>query len=32
VDRGMVIQGVRLLEKSGGKSGNWKNSKTPDDL
>ncbi|PPD34212.1 MAG: cyclic pyranopterin monophosphate synthase MoaC [Methylomonas sp.] len=24
VDRGMVIQGVRLLEKSGGKSGNWK--------
>lgn len=28
VDRGMVIQGVRLLEKSGGKSGNWKNSKT----
>ena len=28
VDRGMVIQGVRLLEKSGGKSGYWKNSKT----
>lgn len=24
VDRGMVIQGVRLLEKSGGKSGHWK--------
>jgi cyclic pyranopterin phosphate synthase len=24
VDRGMVIQGVRLLEKSGGKSGNWR--------
>jgi cyclic pyranopterin monophosphate synthase len=24
VDRGMVIQGVRLLEKSGGKSGDWK--------
>ncbi len=23
VDRGMVIEGVRLLEKSGGKSGNW---------
>lgn len=23
VDRGMVIQGVRLLEKSGGKSGDW---------
>lgn len=24
VDRGMVMQGVRLLEKSGGKSGEWK--------
>ena len=24
VDRGMVIDGVRLLEKSGGKSGEWK--------
>lgn len=24
VDRGMVIQGVRLLEKSGGKSGYWR--------
>ena len=23
VDRGMVIEGVRLLKKSGGKSGNW---------
>ncbi len=23
VDRGMVIDGVRLLEKSGGKSGHW---------
>lgn len=23
VDRGMAIQGVRLLEKSGGKSGHW---------
>ncbi len=23
VDRGMVIQSVRLLEKSGGKSGHW---------
>jgi len=23
VDRGMVIQGVRLLEKQGGKSGHW---------
>ena len=24
IDRGMIIQGVRLLEKSGGKSGDWK--------
>jgi cyclic pyranopterin phosphate synthase len=24
VDRGMVISGVRLLEKSGGKSGHFK--------
>jgi cyclic pyranopterin phosphate synthase len=24
VDRGMTIQGVRLLEKQGGKSGHWK--------
>ncbi len=24
IDRGMVIQGVRLLEKSGGKSGYWR--------
>ena len=24
VDRGMVIQNVRLLEKSGGKSGHWR--------
>jgi GTP cyclohydrolase subunit MoaC len=23
VDRGMVIQSVRLLEKDGGKSGHW---------
>ena len=23
VDRGMVIDGVRLLEKHGGKSGSW---------
>jgi cyclic pyranopterin phosphate synthase len=22
-DRGMVIEGVRLLEKCGGKSGDW---------
>lgn len=26
VDRGMVISAVQLLEKSGGKSGNWKNT------
>jgi len=24
VDRGMTIQGVRLLEKSGGRSGHWR--------
>ena len=24
VDRGMRIEGVRLLEKSGGRSGHWK--------
>lgn len=24
VDRGMLIEGVRLLEKSGGKSGTWR--------
>lgn len=24
MDRGMVIEGVRLLEKSGGRSGHWK--------
>jgi len=27
VDRGMVIESVRLLEKSGGKSGVWKNER-----
>ena len=27
VDRGMVIQSVRLLEKSGGKSGHWQRHK-----
>jgi cyclic pyranopterin phosphate synthase len=30
VDRGMVIQGVRLLEKNGGKSGNWLAADHPD--
>jgi cyclic pyranopterin phosphate synthase len=24
VDRGMVISEIRLIEKSGGKSGHWK--------
>ena len=24
VDRGMIVQGVRLLEKTGGKSGHWR--------
>jgi cyclic pyranopterin monophosphate synthase len=28
VDRGMVIEGVRLLEKRGGKSGEWKAAAT----
>lgn len=28
VDRGMVIEEVRLLEKSGGKSGHWQASQT----
>jgi len=23
VDRGMVMEGIRLLEKQGGKSGHW---------
>lgn len=27
VDRGMVIAGVQLLEKSGGKSGDWQRNK-----
>jgi len=26
VDRGMCMEGIRLLEKSGGKSGTWKSS------
>jgi cyclic pyranopterin phosphate synthase len=24
IDKGMVIDGVRLIEKRGGKSGHWK--------
>lgn len=31
VDRGMRIEGVRLLEKSGGRSGRWSSDGTPDD-
>jgi len=27
VDRGMVMQGIRVLEKSGGKSGTWRAQK-----
>jgi cyclic pyranopterin phosphate synthase len=30
MDRGMVITGVRLLEKSGGKSGEWRASEEED--
>lgn len=30
VDRGMVIENVRLEEKAGGKSGHWKRSDVPD--
>lgn len=29
VDRGMVIDGVRLLEKKGGRSGHWSASESP---
>lgn len=29
VDRGMVIDGVRLLEKSGGRSGHWRRPADP---
>jgi cyclic pyranopterin phosphate synthase len=28
-DRGMVIEAVRLLEKSGGASGDWRAQATP---
>ena len=24
LDKGMVVEGVRLLEKTGGKSGDWR--------
>jgi len=30
VDRGMVIQGVRQLEKIGGKSGHWQREENSD--
>ena len=30
VDRGMVIEEVRLDEKTGGKSGHWRRSDFPD--
>jgi cyclic pyranopterin phosphate synthase len=29
VDRGMTIEGVRLVEKTGGKSGHWQRGETP---
>ena len=31
VDRGMVIGSVALLEKTGGRSGDWKRRPQPDD-
>ena len=30
VDRGMVIENIRLEEKSGGKSGHWRRADSPD--
>jgi cyclic pyranopterin phosphate synthase len=30
VDRGMTMTDIRLLEKSGGKSGHWRRGATPD--
>lgn len=32
VDKGMVIEGVRLLEKTGGKSGEWRAGRSPRQL
>ncbi|TGN38161.1 cyclic pyranopterin monophosphate synthase MoaC [Marinobacter confluentis] len=29
VDRGMIIDGIRLLEKKGGRSGHWSASESP---
>jgi cyclic pyranopterin phosphate synthase len=31
IDRGMIIRDIRLLEKSGGQSGDWKRGPQPDD-
>ena len=31
VDRGMTIAGVRLVEKSGGRSGHWRAGATQED-
>ncbi|CAK0769428.1 cyclic pyranopterin monophosphate synthase [Gammaproteobacteria bacterium] len=31
VDRGMTMEGIRLLEKSGGKSGHWHHDHAPHD-
>ena len=31
VDRGMTIEGVRLVEKSGGRSGRWRADETQED-
>jgi cyclic pyranopterin phosphate synthase len=31
MDRGMVIEAVRLLEKSGGRSGHWRRDAPPAD-
>ena len=31
IDRGMSIEGVRLIEKRGGKSGEWRAAKEPKD-
>jgi len=29
VDRGMTINGLRVMEKQGGKSGHWQADQTP---
>ena len=30
IDRGMVIEAIELVEKSGGRSGHWKRGERPD--